>query len=69
MQREDETQNRSRPPGMPGWLKISGALVAVIVIVVIVVSLADGGGGHGPNQHGAEGMATQDVPTAAVTLG
>jgi len=71
MQHEpDEIQNGSRPPGVPAWLKVSGAVVAVLVIVVIVVLLVGGGGGeHGPGRHGAEGAVAPDATTSSTSAG
>ena len=70
MQREpDETQNGSRPPGVPAWLKISGAVVVALVIVVIVVLLVGGGGEHGPGRHGAEGAVAPDATTMSTSTG
>ena len=70
MRREpDETRNRSGPPGLPKWVKISGGVVAVAAIVVIVVLLVGGGGEHGPGRHGAEGAVTQDATLSAGALG
>lgn len=65
-----EAQNKPGPPGVPAWLKISGAAVAVLVVVVIVVLLVGGGGGeHGPGRHGAEGATTPDVTRSAQSAG
>ena len=71
MQREpDGTQDGSGPPGVPAWLKISGAVVAVLVIVVVVVLLMGGGGGeHGPGRHGAEGAGSPKATTSAMSVG
>ena len=66
----DETQNQPGPPGMPAWLKISGATVALLVIAVIVVLILGGGGGeHGPGRHGAAGAITPDATTMATSAG
>lgn len=66
----DEAQTRSGPPGMPGWLKISGAVVAVLVVLAIVVLLVGGGGGeHGPGRHSAEGGVTPDATRVASSAG
>ena len=66
----DDTQNGSRPPGVPTWLKISVAAVVVLVGVVIVVLLNGGGGGeHGPGRHGALGVTTPDTGASAGALG
>jgi hypothetical protein len=66
-----ETQNNQAPPGVPAWVKISGAVVAVLVIVVIAVLLVGGGGGgeHGPGRHGAAGAVTPDVTRSALSAG
>ncbi len=71
MQHEpDKTQNGSRPPGVPAWLKISGAIVVGLVIVVIVVLLVGGGGGeHGPGRHGAEGAVAPEATTMSTSAG
>ena len=63
----DETQARPEPPGVPAWVRISGAIVALLILVVILVLIVSGGGGgeHGPGRHGAEGSATP----AATTVG
>ena len=69
-EQEPEVQTGSRAPGMPAWLKISVAVVAVLVIVVVVVLLMGGGGGeHGPGRHGAEGAMTPGAVTSAGALG
>ena len=66
----EEAQNKAGPPGVPAWVKISGAVVAVLVVVVIVVLLVSGGGSeHGPGRHGAEGAATPDAPTSGGVFG
>ena len=66
--RENDAQNGSQPQGLPAWLKIAGAVVAVLILVVVVVLLA-GGGEHGPGRHGALGTAAPDAPTLASVLG
>ena len=38
-----------RPPGVPGWVKVS-ALVAVILLVGLIVAMLIGGN-HGPGRH------------------
>ena len=61
-----ETQDGSGPPGVPAWLKISGAIVAVLAVVILVILLV-GGGEHGPGRHGAEGMGNPDATRMATT--
>jgi hypothetical protein len=60
----DEAQNESGPPGVPAWLKISGAVVAVLAIVVFVL-LVVAGGEHGPGRHGANGGVRSDSTGSA----
>ena len=37
------------PPGVPGWVKISLIVVAVLLVIVIIAMLV--GGNHGPGRH------------------
>jgi hypothetical protein len=46
--------NESEPPGLPRWVKISGAAVALLLLGMIAVMVISGGD-HGPGRHGAEG--------------
>lgn len=39
-------------PGMPRWLKISLAVLAVLILVAIVLAVAGVGGQHGPGPQG-----------------
>jgi hypothetical protein len=38
-----------QPPGVPGWVKISAIVVAILIVVVVVAMLW--GGNHGPGRH------------------
>jgi hypothetical protein len=68
---QGETQYQPGPPGVPAWLKVSGAVVAVLVIAVVVVLLVGGGGGgeHGPGRHGAAGTIIPDATMSALSVG
>lgn len=45
-----EPNQESRPPSMPGWLKI--LLIALLVVAVIgAVAMLVSGGDHGPGRH------------------
>lgn len=41
-----------QPPGVPGWVKIWLAVLAVVVLVLVAVMLF-AGGEHGPGRHSA----------------
>jgi hypothetical protein len=41
-----------QPPGVPGWVKLAGAIVAAVVLVLVAVMLF-AGGEHGPGRHSA----------------
>ena len=41
-----------QPPGVPGWVKIWGAVLAAVVLVLVAVMLF-AGGEHGPDRHSA----------------
>jgi hypothetical protein len=49
---------------MPGWVKVSGIIVAVLVLLLVVVLLV--AGGHGPRRH-ASGDAADHGPRSSVT--
>lgn len=53
------------PPGVPKWLKFSGAILALLILVVIAVLLISGGE-HGPSRHGAERAVTPASPAASL---
>ena len=42
--------DRSSPPRMPTWVKVSGIVLAVLVILIILMMLL-AGGNHGPGRH------------------
>ena len=53
------------PPGLPRWVKISGAVLLLLLLAVILVMIASGGK-HGPGRHGAQGAGT--TPYISVAL-
>jgi hypothetical protein len=65
---------RGEHPGLPGWVKVSGIVVAILVMALIVIMLI-AGGDHGPGRHatgnqpaeqtGRGGPAGQRPPGAA----
>lgn len=38
-------------PGMPRWVKVFAAVLAVVILALVVAFVVDGGG-HGPGMHG-----------------
>jgi hypothetical protein len=40
-------------PGMPRWVKVSGAIVGALVLVFVILRLTGIGGEHGPGMHGS----------------
>jgi hypothetical protein len=51
--------DQPQPPATPRWVKIAGAVVAVLVLAVVAKVLFGGGvGGHGPGMHGGFGSST-----------
>ena len=52
------------PPGVPRWVKISGALVAVILLVLVVIMVL--GGNHGPGRHMGAPVAKPSTPAVAL---
>lgn len=57
--------DRGAPPGMPGWVKVSGIIVIVLVLLVVgLMFIVDRQGGHGPGQHGAWGQSAGLVEQA-----
>ncbi len=57
--------DRGAPPGMPGWVKLSGVIVIILVLLVVgLMFIVDRQGGHGPGQHGAGGQSAGQVEQA-----
>lgn len=51
-----------RPPPVPRWVKVSGAIVAIVVLLLLIALLAGVGGDHGPGRHdGASGEPQTEV--------
>jgi hypothetical protein len=57
--------DRTSPPRMPRWVKLSLILVAVLALLVVIVMLI-AGGGHGPSRH-TPGIQAPAIP-ADLTL-
>jgi hypothetical protein len=56
--------NESKPPATPRWVKITGAVVALIVLAVLAKVLFGGGvSGHGPGMHSSLGSIS--TPTSS----
>jgi hypothetical protein len=68
------SSDRSTPPPMPRWVKLSAVVVGVLVLVFVILHLLDGAGGHGPGRHvSGQGVAATDpalvTASSATTLG
>lgn len=48
---EPHSEAEAPHPGLPGWVKISGIVVAVLVLA-LVLAMVVAGGEHGPARHG-----------------
>lgn len=48
---EGENERRQSAPSMPGWVKASLIVVAVLVLTFIVLQLVGIGPRHGPGRH------------------
>lgn len=56
--------NEPQPPATRRWVKITGAVVALIVLAVLAKVLFGGGvSGHGPGMH--SGLSSRSTPTSA----
>ena len=57
-----------KPPGVPGWVKISVIVVAILVLVLVVAMVV--GGNHGPGRHMSAPVGGAGQPdTASASLG
>ncbi|HCA85167.1 MAG TPA: hypothetical protein DEQ61_06540 [Streptomyces sp.] len=57
-----EGAGHGTPPGVPHWVKVSGAIVGALFLLVVIAKLTGLGGDHGPGRHLGSGM-----PSAVVT--
>lgn len=55
------------PPATPRWVKITGAVIALVVVAVLVKVVFGGGVSHGPGMH--SGLGTSTPALAAVPGG
>ena len=58
--------DRPTPPGMPRWVKVSGAVVLASVLLFVILRLTGLGGDHGPGRHMSQGA--EPVVTASGVL-
>jgi hypothetical protein len=59
------TSDQSSPPPMPGWVRVS-AIVAAILALVVVIALIWFPGKHGPGRH-IHGSSHQPQSTQSAT--
>ena len=57
--------DRPVPPGVPRWVKVSGAIVLALILLFVVLRLTGLGGDHGPGRHMSQGA--ESVVTASGT--
>jgi hypothetical protein len=51
--------DQPQPPATPRWVKVAGAVIAVLVLAAVAKVLFGGGvGEHGPGLHGGLGAPT-----------
>ncbi len=62
---ERNRDDEAAPPGIPGWVKISAAVVVVLVLVLVLV-MAVAGGEHGPGLHTGAGDMIGALPMVTV---
>ena len=53
-------------PGVPKWLKVAGAVVAVVALLLLLLVVL-GGGNHGPGRHQTSGVLERSLDSAAGT--
>lgn len=56
-----------QPPGMPRWVKLSGAVLLLVLGLLVLLAVLGGPGGHGPGRHAlaaapAGPVAAQELP-------
>lgn len=54
----DGGRRMAQPPGMPGWVKVSGLVVLVVGALLVAIMLLSGGD-HGPGLHTGAGDPTR----------
>jgi len=62
-----EESQRGAADGTPHWVKVFGAVAALLIILAIVVVVSGRGGDHGPGRHAPDGGAAHTSRPAGVT--
>ena len=61
------TADAGGPPGMPGWVKVSGVMVLVLVLLLVIAMVV--GGDHGPGRHMPSGAPAGGGAHPSMALG
>ena len=61
--------DRPAPPGVPRWVKVSGAIVLALILLFVVLRLTGLGGDHGPGRHMSQGAESVATASGVATAG
>jgi hypothetical protein len=62
------SSDRSTPPPIPRWVKLSAVVVGVLVLAFVILHLLGGAAGHGPGRHmSGQGVAATVSALAAAS--
>ena len=61
--------DRPAPPGMPRWVKVSGAVVLTLILLFVILRLTGLGGDHGPGRHMSQGAEPVAMASGTATQG
>jgi hypothetical protein len=66
-ERSAEPSGDAPPPGVPGWVKVLGAVVGGLILLAVLLQLT-GIGDHGPGRHGTRmhGAAGEEVSSPVI---
>ena len=53
-------------PGIPRWVKVSGAIIGILVLTALAMIVVGVGGPHGPGRHYQSGAASGGTPPSDV---